>query len=213
MILRNTSSWTNRFLRRMLAWVCKEVDYPLQKIVEAEFGNRTTRAYSGRAWASRRILVRVGPESKFPAKSRVFRDGFTVGTMQDRLEALIVVTAHEVAHLRNGRNTKGKWGGTERYTDLQAKRVLEAFRENREALLTKWGQTTAAKEVKEKTAEEPGIRPDVKRRALNAARKAAEWERKLKLAKTKRSQWNKKLAYYQKRYPELFAPEKSAAYK
>ena len=196
---KNSTDWSDAFLRKMLSWVCKEIEYPRLKLRKIEFGNRTNCAYSGRAWSCRDILVRVGPDSKFPCQARIHGDGFTVGTINDRLEALVKVTAHEVAHLDNARRGNssrraGEWGGSERYTDVAAKRVLMAFREKRAELEAAWAANDKPKAVRAK-------KPKTQVRAENAFAKVAEWERKLKLAKTKLKQWQKKARYYEKNYP------------
>lgn len=203
---KNSTDWPDYYLRRMLSWVCKELEFPVRQIKNVEFGNRKTCDWSGRAWSYNRILVRIGPADRFPCHARVYRDGFSVGRIADRVEALVKVTAHEVAHLDNGERgnrsrERGGWGGSERYTDAAAKRVLEAFRENRDALVAEWEKPPKCKPKKE-----PG---PVEKRALKAFSKEAEYEKKLASAKRLLAKWRKKANYYRKKYPDGDYPEPS----
>jgi len=201
---KNLTTWDDHFLRRMLSWVCKEIDYPRLKLTGAEFGNRTNRAYSGRAWYSHRILVRVGPESRFPCNTFVHGDGFSVGKLVDRIEALVKVTAHEVAHLdneRRGNNSRrgsDPWGGSERYTDSMAKQVLIAFRKQRDELVAEWS-------AKPTRVAKPKISA-VEKRANAAFEAEKRWEAKAKRAKTALAKAKKKAAYYRKKYPADMTP-------
>lgn len=200
---KNSTDWSDAFLRRMLSWVCRELECPRKSIRRVEFGNRTTSTYSGRAWFNGRILVRVGPAERFPTKARTHAHGtadeFSVGPIADRLEALVKVTAHEAAHIDNGRrgnlSRRGgdrSWGGSERYTDVRAEKVLDAFRLKRDELVAEWSKQDS-----------PSAKPAVsivEKRAAHAAVMAAKWERKLKAARTKLAAWKRKVAYYDRRY-------------
>lgn len=205
---KNSTAWPDRFLRRMLSWVCREVGCPRSTVRNAEFGNRTTSPYSGRAWDwNKRILVRIGPDSMFPCHSFTHGDGFSVGNINDRIEALVKVTAHEVGHLdndrRGNRSRRGVgWGGSERYTDAIAKRVLEAFRENREKLLGEWGDQQKQEKPKQSAVE---------KKAKAAFAKEAEYEKKLERTKKLLAKWKKKANYYRKRYPDGEYPVRQAA--
>lgn len=204
LVLKNSTDWPDWFLRRMLAWVCKEVDCKdgpgiVRKI---NFRNRSRRSFSGNASYGGDIVVSIGPEKNYPAKSRTFRDGFTVGVLADRVEALIVVTAHEVAHVdfgTRGNKSRGRggWGGSERATDGRAKVVLNAFRLQREALLTEWSETPQYAKSKDKPKESL-----VAKRAAHAEAMVEQWRRKLKSARTHLKKWEQKVAYYRRKYPD-----------
>lgn len=209
---KNSTDWPNYFLRRMVSWVCKELQYPRSHLVDVEFGNRTNCAFSGRAWGNKlwgQILVRIGPADRFPVQSKTYRDSFTVGEIKDRMEALIEVTAHELAHCdndRRGNKSRGRYektgntGGSERLTDAMSKQVLKAFREKREELLEEWSKEPARKAKAKKVS-------PVEKRANNAFAKVKEWESKLKRAKTTLAKWKRKAKYYRDKYPDGEYPE------
>lgn len=195
MKFKNSTDFSDRFLRRMLSWVCREVGYPLRRIRDVEFGNRQTAAYSGRAWYSRRILVRVGPEPQFP--KRETRPGTNYKWLVDRTEALVVVTAHEVAHLlqySDGRIHKlNDDRRCERDARWQESRVLLAFRDARETLLAEWSDEP---EVESKP--KPAAKSKQEKNAEKADAKLREWQRKLKLAQTKVRQYKAKVKRYER---------------
>lgn len=208
---KNSTPWPDHFLRRMVSWVCRELEFPRKNLHGIEFGNRTNTAWSGRAWCGPHggyILVRIGPDSHFPTTAHVHRGGWTVGKVEDRIEALVKVTAHEVAHCDNSRrNNKsrgsyeshGNTAGSERLTDAMAKRVLEAFRENRDALVAEWEKPPTRQKAKPKSP--------VQKRAENAFAKESEWEKKLATAKRLLKKWKGKADYYRKTYPDGEYPE------
>lgn len=207
----NSTPWPDHFLRRLVSWTCRELGYPRRSLKGIEFGNRTNAAWSGHGggWSDHGyILVRVGPESRFPTNTRVHRDGFSVGRIADRVEALVMVTAHEIAHcdaVRRGNKTRrsyrshGNTVGSERYINGRAKQVLEAFREKRDELLAEWEKPPARQKAKPKSP--------VQKRAENAFAKEAEWERKLAQAKRLYAKWKRKADYYRKTYPDGEYPE------
>lgn len=204
---KNTTDWSDRYLRRMLSWVCKELELPRTFIRRVEFGNRKTATWSGWASDSGRILVRIGPASHFPRKSNVFRDGFTAGVIADRVEALVYVTAHEAAHCDNARRGNRSRGngrsrsncGSERLTDGMAVRVLKVFREKRAELTAAWDK---APEREAKPVESV-----IAKRAAHAADMVKKWERRAKAARTKLKAWQRKVAYYERKYPNGEYPE------
>ena len=199
----------------MLSWVCQELEYPRKFLTKAEFGNRTTSAWSGRAWCwsnEGQILVRVGGDDRFPTEAKTHIGGFTIGLIADRLEALVKVTAHEVAHCeqtkrgsksRRSYATHRNTAGSERNTDMHAGRVLTAFRERRTELVAGW---SAAPTRKAKSKPSP-----VEQRANAAFNLEKKWESKLKRAKNALAKAQKKAAYYRKNYPDGVYPESCKA--
>lgn len=192
MKLRNSTNWTDSFLRRMLAWCAKQTGYPVRKLNEAQFRNRRERAYSGHAYWSRHIVVSIGPDSRFPTKPDG-RPGMANEIMQDRLEALISVTAHELGHLvqhaegrlRKLRQTR-QTESSARFFEVQA---LRAFRADREVLLAAWS-IEPVKESKPK----PSIQ---EQRFAKVATALERWQRKAKLAATKVRMYKQKVRYYE----------------
>lgn len=104
--------------------------------------------------------------------------------MEDRLAALVAVTAHELSHLLPG------VGSGERRTRHEERKAVEAFEAERESLLEEWSKPTARVE-----------KPKKSRQEVNADRNAkllAQWERKLKIAKTKVAKYRRKRRYYER---------------
>lgn len=176
-------------------------------LAAVEFGNRTNTAWSGwaccRGGRRDRIFVRIGGDNRFPTRAKTHRGGFTIGRIEDRLEALIKVTAHEVAHCeqaqrnvtsRQSYNNQGSTAGSEADTDRLAGSVLTAFREKRDELVAKWStvptRTPAAK------------KSPVQVRAEKAFTKEIEWKKKLAGAERLLKKWRNKAAYYRRTYPK-----------
>src|SRR5574343_1227785 len=173
MKLTNTTHWPDWFLRRMVAWCCRELGV---KGLRAARFTECSDAFRGRAWrGSRRILVRIGDVTHYPEKYPGRVHAPTI-ILADRIEALLHVTAHEVAH--HARWQDGQHRHREARVDGMTLPLLEKFRASRDALLAEWNETPAATPVKPKPSR--AERNEAKARKLLAA-----WERKLRLAKTK----------------------------
>ena len=193
-------------LRRMVAWCCKELELPCRYVKEIAF-RKSSRAYGGLARRRGTVIgVRVGDASKFPTPTFKHRWGLQE-TIADRIEALVAITAHELAHAeayyRQSKTRKGgAGGGSERATDVAAFRVLRTFRENRAALLAAWNPAPAV--VEPPAADEAA---DIARaKELLAAAKAAhlrtllaKWEAKKKRAETAIRKYRAKIRYQEKR--------------
>lgn len=195
MKLRNSTDYPNYFLRRMVGWICRQVDYPASRVREAQFRNRTGSVYSGHAYGSRRIVASVGPASMFPFGPDN-RPGLAGMVLADRMECLIAITAHELAHLHQYANRrtaklKGRVEFDARWHEVKA---LDAFRASRERLLAEWSAEP------ERCAALSAPKPTLtERRAAKAAADLARWQRKLKLAQTKVQQYKRRVAYYAKK--------------
>lgn len=156
MRLRNSTDFSDHFLRRLVSWCCRECHASPTTIKAAQFTN-TTHAWSGRAWyGSRRILCRIGPPGYFDAPrdaSYPNRKNTPRYTVNDRIEALVHITAHEAFHIveyAEHRSRRQQHRNREAAVDGVALAVLEAFRANREALLAEWNTPVAVREVKRK---------------------------------------------------------------
>src|ERR1039457_6442142 len=57
--VQNSTDCNDTFLRRMVAWCCREIGLPVRWVRQARFTNYS-HTYRGRAWRSGRILVRIG---------------------------------------------------------------------------------------------------------------------------------------------------------
>lgn len=59
MKIKNTTDWPDYFLRRLVAWCCRELQMPARNIREAVFRNRTGFSYSGHCDLWGRIVVSI----------------------------------------------------------------------------------------------------------------------------------------------------------
>lgn len=115
----------------------------------------------------------------------------------DEWELFVAILAHELEHARAYAVSRS-WDerarlnheGRVRAVDH---RVLLLFREARETLIAEWTQPVA-----EFTPVEPWKPSVVDRRAERAAKLLSQWERRLKMAKTKVGKYRRKVAYYSK---------------
>ena len=199
MKLKNTTDFEPWFLRRMLSWCCQQMKEPVRVVRSATFRN-SRASYGGvaRPWL-RAITVCVGTPDRFPVSGGTMSDlnGHRI-ELADRLEALVWVTAHELAHIFQAiqkvkTRRSGAPGGSETATDWHARPVVEQFRIEREALLAQW---SAPPILTLRAAAKP---PLVEQRHQKAMSDLARWERKLKLARTKVSKLRQRVTYYQKR--------------
>lgn len=198
MRLSNTLSYSDRFLRRMISWICKEIDLPVKYVWQAEFKrikNCRRESYSGTAFLfERRIAVRLGEE--FPSRAKIRRIG-VCEVLADQMEGLVYVTAHELAHLEQykrevGTRGRGYIGGSELNTDQIAFPVLRTFRAQREVLLAKWNEAQVEPETKP-------VVSVVEKRAHKAQVMLEQWTKKLKLAQTKIKKYRTKVRYYERK--------------
>lgn len=195
MKIHNTTTWSSEFLRRMVSWCCREVDYPSTGLC-VRFGN-SRRQWGGLAYLGRnRIGVRVSQhDADFPCRTRKHFTG-AQELIADRVEALVKVTAHEIAHLeayrRRSRSRRGGGGGgSEQLTDQVAFTVLRKFRRHRGELESWWREPVAERPTKRRTTAQ-------ERRAKIAEMRLAEWARRAKLAATKVRKYKRQVAYYQR---------------
>lgn len=199
MKLKNTTTYPDYMLRRMVSWCCRELRLPVRFIKKANFRNRNMTRFSGHAYHSRRggsIVCSIGPERMFPWTDQgnsvgLIRAGI-VRTLADRMECLINITAHELRHLLaeievERTRRRSSVGSSEARTERDAQRVLDLFRANRDALLADW-QRPPARQRQTVTRQE--------RNEAQARKKLVEWERKLALAKTKVRTYRTKVRYY-----------------
>lgn len=192
MKIQNTTDFQTTFLRRMVSWCCKQLDLPVRRVRKVTFRNRTTTQYSGHAWFSGRIVVSIGTAKVIP-------------NIEQRLIYLVHITAHELAHIMQGREGSktrrgGGWGGSEKRTEKLALQCLDAFKENRERLLADWSKERKRAEKPETTLQE--------KRAAEIEKKLAQWQRKLKLAQTKVKQYKRKARYYERAMAAKHQPGK-----
>ncbi len=153
----NKTDFPDWMLRRMISWCAKELDFPVRQLALAEFKNTRRRsgdslyvAWGGfarwrdaRANYKRSINVRIAPNNDPFPRLTIKHHGGLQESIADRVEALVKVTAHEIAHHEQHRrktNTRryNRRGGSERSTNQLAFRCLRLFREQRDKLLMEW---------------------------------------------------------------------------
>lgn len=194
MKLKNSTDFSEAFLRRMVSWCCRAVGLPVRWLRRATFKKtRTTYrniAFSGLGGGCS-IIVRIGSDSAYPVREFI-RHGVKHPSHADRVEGLVSTTAHECYHCRQSRDRA--WRG--RYNDeaaaIQAESVaLESFRANRDALMADWSRPVRQKK------QVPAISLSAKR-AVKALVDLARWERKLAIAKGKVAKYRKRVHYYER---------------
>lgn len=189
MKLQNSTDFSDLFLRRMLAWVCRSVELPARSIRRAQF-TTTLAAFRGRAWSSMRLLVRIGDARHYPVVDHKYPGRVNAPTysLADRIEALVHVTAHECEHLLDFYEYRSTI--REGSTEVRALVTLERFRAHREVLLAEWSEPGRER------APRPSI---VERRAVLAAERLEYWQTRLKIATGKVRKYRKTVAYYERR--------------
>jgi hypothetical protein len=181
MKLTNTSPYPDHVIRRVVAFACRQLEFPVRgvkKVVARTHG----WSYSGRAYLYEgKITLRITHGVDF--------------------ETFVYLVGHEVAHLdayareqrgakRTRRGGRGS-GGSEPLARLCGYNVRDAYLKNRIALAEEWWTPPAPR------ASKPKLSIQEKRHAA-ALKILAGWERKAALAKTKVVKYRKKVRYYEK---------------
>lgn len=142
-MVENTTDYPDSFLRKMVTWVRKQAELPPKEIWGIGFKN-TSFSFSGTAWRNRFVVIRIGPESRYPMvpyydKTKIPR------WLNRRIEALVFVTAHEVMHLRQFSRERKQWpkkvrrdAYREQEPNLFGNRVLLEFLRNENKLIPEW---------------------------------------------------------------------------
>lgn len=213
MKLINTTDFDDRFLRKLVAWCCRELDIPVRSIRTAKFKQWRTQKFSGRAqhWTKHGkavgdIMVGVGPDKMFPWTDHGRSPGIKgiVRTLNDRLECLVNVTAHEVRHVaaehyrersRGGVGRHRYYASSEQATERSAQKLLAKFRENREQLLAEWGKLSKQKPA----AAKPTAADAAEAKQRHYEKLLKQWEAKEKRAKTAIKKYRAKVRYYERR--------------
>lgn len=193
MKLKNTTDFPDWFLRRLVAWCCRQSELPARRVRLATFRN-CKGIYSGHASGSTRIVVRIG-RTGYPMQPDL-RAGMSGEVMADRTEALVMVTAHEVEHLcqyaERRQRTLAASRRTEPVTRAHGIYCLRLFREQRAALVTEWMEPPVPRVIK--------ARPSVaERNEINARSNLAKWEKKQRAATNRVKHWRAKVRRYERR--------------
>lgn len=193
MKLKNTTNFDDMFLRRMTVWISKTIDLPVRAARAVEFRNAARRT-SGTAWPWRgEIVVRLRT-TEVPEAYEYTAHGIK-RRYSSRLELLVGITAHELAHLRQWVERGNKYdknGSVEPEAERACVFALDAFRSNHDELLAEWGAPTKRKPTKPKPSA-------AQRREGNIRKKLTEWESKAKRAKNRVAHYRKKAQYYDRK--------------
>lgn len=196
-------NYPRHVVRRATAWVAKQIglESKHRKPLTIEVGYRKSAWYKdGDTWGGwyrhgeRRVQVLLGRNVRYPTPAghnRSEADRFA----NDEWEVFVKLLAHELEHARcyavsRSWDERARLNHEPRVRAIDW-RVLLAFRECRETLLAEWTQPVADRPAKPK----PSV---VDRRAERAAKLLADWERRLKMAKTKVTKYRRKVSYYSK---------------
>lgn len=144
----NTIGWRTPWLHHVVGFCCRELDYPAQRIAKATF--RKAHNCRFRGWAdlrAREIRIKINPVNSYPLASGRERDLPSI-PLADAAEVLVLVTAHEIAHLVRWDRFVRQWkqqgkrdACCERDTEAMARAVLSRFRDDRLSLLADWGES------------------------------------------------------------------------
>ena len=164
------------FLRKMLGWICKEVEVNFKKINVVEFKSDA----KGRDWrcnykkGSRKhfVICLDLAQMKFP-----YEYGSKKIRLSDAVELMVYFSAWMISN--SGSMTARS----------AAKITLESFRKNRDKLFYDWTKPEKVREVK------PALTL-VEKRKQRVEEVLKVWEKKLALAKTKVAKYKRKLQYY-----------------
>jgi hypothetical protein len=95
----NTIGWKTPWLRAVAAYFCKELEYPASRLEQATFSQAHQCTYRGWAYLGRSaIKVKINPLNTYPVTSGAVRDLPEI-PLADAIEVLVLVTAHEIAHI------------------------------------------------------------------------------------------------------------------
>lgn len=160
------------FLRKLLGWVCREVEVSHRKVKLVTFGP------TNRIWSCRGNLlhfkIELSPEMQFPYRYRK-------ETFADPVEFFVYMAGWLIGSA--GRISPPK---------SAAKICLTRFRKDRPKLFQAW---IAPEKIRPK---KPSLSL-VETRKKKVEEALRSWERKFRLAKTKVAKYKKKLAYYEKK--------------
>lgn len=198
-------NYPRHVVRRATAWAAKQIglESKHRKTLTIEIGYRRSRM--GLGWGGwyhdgqrlvQVLLPRDRDHDDWPTSMANNAEERAAGRdVCDEWELFVAILAHELEHARcyavsRSRDERARLNHEPRVRAIDW-RVLLAFRQSRETLLAEWTKTAAERPAKAK----PSV---VDRRASRAAELLANWERRLKTAKTKVSKYRRRVGYYDK---------------
>jgi len=195
--------YPSHVVRRAANWAAKHLgmEAKVLRTLTVEVGYR--KSQSGLGWGgwyrhSQRIvqvlLCRDRAADEYPTSMAHNSEERSAGRdVHDEWELFVAILAHELEHARCYAVARN-WEERARLNHEPRVRAVDwrallAFREARETLLADWLREKPQRPAKPK----PSV---VDRRAARAAELLAEWEHRLKMAKTKVSKYRRKVNYY-----------------
>jgi hypothetical protein len=102
--------WHRPWLRKVIAFACHELDYPVSCIAAASFSQCHNATHRGKAYPESRIIrAKINPLNVYPIEEKP-QKGLPELALADAMETLIELTAHEIAHLeRWHRTVRRQW--------------------------------------------------------------------------------------------------------
>jgi hypothetical protein len=148
MLIKSTIGWKKSWLRKVVSFCCRELGYNASNITRAIFSQAHSGEYAGRAYCGwHQIKVKINPINTYPVIDRYPRS-LPPLELNDPVEVLVLITAHESAHLERwdrfvrGLKREGRRDTLlERDTERLARMVLASFRNQRKRLMEKWGES------------------------------------------------------------------------
>lgn len=201
-------TYPRHVVRRAVLWAAKQIglESKHRQPLTIEIGYRRNRCGHG-SWggwykhAERlvQVLLPRGPMGYPTSMAHGKAEREQGRDAHDEWELFVAILAHELEHARAYAVSRS-WDerarlnheGRVRAVDH---RVLLVFRESRETLIAEWTQPVAEFTPVEEWKPTPSV---VDRRAARAAALLSQWERRLKMAKTKVTKYRRKVAYYSK---------------
>ena len=202
MNFKNSTEFPDYLLRRMFSWVCKQVEVPLKEIRDVNFTKTNTYSFKGQQ-CGRNGLMRIGKVELFPRAYNRKDTGMPLW-FEDRIDALVYLTGHEVCHIEQYLRLRGKnikrYASRESEAQRTGRDVLVTFLKQKEFLMAQWGA------VDLRTVKPSAPKPSIQEKRAKVAQESLErWEkeyqRRVKYAKQaqdKMKEWQKKVKYYDK---------------
>jgi hypothetical protein len=132
MQLVNTIGFREGWLRRLITYCCRELEYPRDRLRKATFSLCHSGDFKGKAYHDRRlIIVRMNAFLEYPLRLKATKL-FPSFELADAIELVEFLTAHELAHLAFPDRPESHIEGIGRNITLQ-------FRRHRDQLLPRWG--------------------------------------------------------------------------